>query len=148
MISDIAVAGPALRQPVPHRYGQAVLRLQGVAAARNGANFSPQAQEIVIFVFTRGPSRPRALQPEPVRSPKTLMNAHSDAPVEMNTEEVLQLKLAVLRREHRDLDEAIAALVDTGHPDQLRIVRLKKQKLSLKDQIARIEDRLTPDIIA
>lgn len=76
------------------------------------------------------------------------MNAHSDAPVEMNTEEVLQLKLAMLRREHRDLDEAIAALVDTGHPDQLRIVRLKKQKLSLKDQIARIEDRLTPDIIA
>ena len=76
------------------------------------------------------------------------MNAHSDAPVEMNTEEVLRLKLAVLRREHRDLDEAIAALVDTGHPDQLRIVLLKKQKLSVKDQIARIEDRLTPDIIA
>ena len=67
---------------------------------------------------------------------------------EMSHEDIARAKLEVLRREHRDLDEAIAALVDTGHPDQLRIVRLKKQKLSLKDQIARIEDRLTPDIIA
>lgn len=76
------------------------------------------------------------------------MNAHTDAHLEMNSEDVLRVKLEVLRREHRDLDEAIAALSATGHGDQLRMVRLKKQKLSLKDQIARIEDRLTPDIIA
>ena len=76
------------------------------------------------------------------------MNAHSDTPFEMNSEEVLRVRLEVLRREHRDLDEAIAALVASGHADQLRIVRLKKQKLALKDQIARIEDQLTPDIIA
>ncbi|MCE5972719.1 DUF465 domain-containing protein [Sinirhodobacter sp. WL0062] len=72
------------------------------------------------------------------------MNAH----IEMNPEEVLRMKLGVLRSEHRDLDEAIYALQQTGHPDQLRLVRLKKQKLALKDQIARIEDQLTPDIIA
>ena len=72
------------------------------------------------------------------------MNAH----IEMNPEEVLRMKLEVLRSEHRDLDEAIYALQQAGHPDQLRLVRLKKQKLALKDQIARIEDRLTPDIIA
>ena len=60
----------------------------------------------------------------------------------------LENELEVLRREHRDLDEAISALVNAAHPDQLRLVRLKKQKLALKDQIARIEDRLTPDIIA
>lgn len=68
--------------------------------------------------------------------------------MEMLPEEVLRIKLEVLRREHRDLDEAILALTSAGHPDQLRIVRLKKQKLALKDQIARVEDLLTPDIIA
>lgn len=76
------------------------------------------------------------------------MNAHIDSHIEMNSDEVLRVRLEVLRREHRDLDEAIAALIGAGHPDQLRLVRLKKQKLSLKDMIARIEDRLTPDIIA
>lgn len=72
------------------------------------------------------------------------MNAH----MEMNHEEVLRVKLEVLRREHRDLDEAILALEATGRGDQLTLRRLKKQKLSLKDQIARVEDLLTPDIIA
>jgi Uncharacterized conserved small protein containing a coiled-coil domain len=72
------------------------------------------------------------------------MNAH----IEMNHEEVLRVKLEVLKREHRDLDEAIHALTEAVHSDQLRLVRLKKQKLALKDQIARIEDQLTPDIIA
>ena len=58
------------------------------------------------------------------------------------------VKLEVLRREHRDLDDAIHALDDSGRADQLRLRRLKKQKLHLKDQIAQIEDELTPDIIA
>ena len=62
--------------------------------------------------------------------------------------EVLRVKLEVLRREHRDLDDAIHALDDSGRADQLRLRRLKKQKLHLKDQIAQIEDELTPDIIA
>ena len=62
--------------------------------------------------------------------------------------QVIRIKLEVLRREHRDLDEAIHALQEARHPDQLRIRRLKKQKLSLKDRIAAIEDELTPDIIA
>jgi hypothetical protein len=51
-------------------------------------------------------------------------------------------------REHRDLDDAISALEHHTRPDQLTLRRLKKQKLALKDQIARIEDELTPDIIA
>lgn len=76
------------------------------------------------------------------------MNAHTDTSMEMKHDDVLRVKLAVLRCEHRDLDEAIIALTQTGHPDQLRLVRLKKQKLAFKDQIARIEDLLTPDIIA
>lgn len=68
---------------------------------------------------------------------------------EMNSEEVLRVKLEVLRREHRDLDDAIAALVEKGSlADPFTVKRLKKQKLTLKDRITMIEDRLTPDIIA
>lgn len=67
---------------------------------------------------------------------------------EMSREEVLKVELEVLRREHRDLDDAIHALSERPAPDQLTLKRLKKRKLGLKDQIARIEDQLTPDIIA
>ncbi len=74
------------------------------------------------------------------------MNPAND--IEMKTEDVLRLELEVFRREHRDLDEAINALQERSTADQLTIRRLKKQKLALKDKIAQIEDRLTPDIIA
>ncbi|GGE18156.1 hypothetical protein GCM10011360_03680 [Primorskyibacter flagellatus] len=74
------------------------------------------------------------------------MNARSD--ISMKTDEVLRVELQVFRREHADLDAAIAALHDRGTADQLTLQRLKKQKLLLKDRIAQIEDRLTPDIIA
>ncbi|MCB1358875.1 MAG: DUF465 domain-containing protein [Maritimibacter sp.] len=67
---------------------------------------------------------------------------------EMDSDEVLRVELEVLRQEHRDLDAAIEALADRAAADQLTITRLKKQKLALKDKIARIEDKLTPDIIA
>ena len=66
----------------------------------------------------------------------------------MKNDEVLRIELEVFRRQHRDLDEAISALVDKGTGDPLTIKRLKKKKLELKDQIVRLEDRLTPDIIA
>ncbi len=74
------------------------------------------------------------------------MNAPTD--LAMKTDEVLRVELEVFRREHRDLDEAIAALNERGTSDQLTVQRLKKRKLRLKDLIAMIEDRLTPDIIA
>lgn len=67
---------------------------------------------------------------------------------EMDTEDVLRVELEVLKTEHRDLDAAITALAERAVSDQLTISRLKKQKLSLKDKISRIEDKLTPDIIA
>ena len=74
------------------------------------------------------------------------MNAQDD--LSMKNEDVLRVELEVFRQEHRDLDEVISALVERGTGDQLTIQRLKKQKLRLKDKIAFIEDRLTPDIIA
>ena len=69
-------------------------------------------------------------------------------PTEMDPEDVLRTQLPALRQQHRDLDEAIAALQDRSMADMLQIKRLKKQKLALKDRLARIEDELTPDIIA
>ena len=75
-----------------------------------------------------------------------IMNAYNN--ISLKTEEVLQIELEVLKQEHRDLDEAVLALEERGIRDQLTIQRLKKKKLALKDKIAVIEDRLTPDIIA
>lgn len=66
----------------------------------------------------------------------------------MNRTEVLQSRLSVLKVDHRDLDEAIQALESRASQDVLTLRRLKKRKLALKDQIARIEDELTPDISA
>ncbi len=67
-------------------------------------------------------------------------------------EQELRKRLALLRSEHRDLDVAIAALIEAGDQrgfiDQLQMARLKKRKLALKDRIAAIEDVLLPDIIA
>ena len=57
-------------------------------------------------------------------------------------------RLVRLRMEHRDLDSAIEALRATAGPDQLQLARLKKRKLRLRDEIAQLEDRLIPDIIA
>ena len=60
----------------------------------------------------------------------------------------MRKRLGALKGEHRDLDAAIAALSSADGPDQLQVARLKKRKLRLKDQIALIEDYLTPEIIA
>jgi hypothetical protein len=67
---------------------------------------------------------------------------------QMTHNDVLRVKLEVLRREHRDLDEAIHALGSSALGDHLTLRRLKKQKLQLKDRIRHIEDMLLPDIIA
>ena len=64
------------------------------------------------------------------------------------TEEALEARLKDLRQDHADLDSAIQALAATPVPDLIVIGRLKRKKLALKDEIARIEDFLNPDIIA
>ncbi|KQW21919.1 MAG: YdcH family protein [Afipia sp.] len=58
------------------------------------------------------------------------------------------LELAKLQQEHRDLDAAIDALHHSPAPDLLRLQRLKKRKLQLRDRISFLEDQITPDIIA
>jgi len=62
--------------------------------------------------------------------------------------EALRARLAVLKIEHRDLDDVIARLAERAPFDQLQLQRLKKRKLALKDQISKIESELLPDIIA
>ena len=63
-------------------------------------------------------------------------------------ETALRERLGRLRIEHRDLDDAIAALRERQSADQLQIARLKRRKLALRDEIAMVEDMLVPDIIA
>jgi len=64
------------------------------------------------------------------------------------SEAVLQARLAELRQDHADLDAAVQAISLSPLPDMLLIARLKRKKLAMKDEIVRIEDQLTPDIIA
>lgn len=60
----------------------------------------------------------------------------------------LTQRLMALRMQHGDLDASIAALLSIGTSDQIMMMRLKKQKLRLRDEIQMLEDRLIPDIIA
>ena len=66
----------------------------------------------------------------------------------MDEQEIIRRKIQALIVEHRDLDDAIARITENPPFDQLHIQRLKKRKLAIKDQIARLESKLLPDIIA
>ena len=59
----------------------------------------------------------------------------------------LRLAAARLRQEHEDYDAAINAMIQTGC-EALRIQRMKKKKLILKDKLSKLEDQIIPDIIA
>lgn len=72
---------------------------------------------------------------------------NDDDPSE-DTDIAIERRLADLREDHKDLDDAIRALEERFQPDMLQIARLKRKKLALKDEIGRLEDQLTPDIIA
>jgi hypothetical protein len=60
----------------------------------------------------------------------------------------LRQRIGELQMEHRDLDDAIARLSENPLPDQLRMQRLKKRKLLLKDQLTHLERQLDPDVLA
>lgn len=102
----------------------------------------PEAQTIVALVL-RPPMHYKNTWERYVGDP---MNTQSG--FAMKTEDVLRVELEVFRQEHRDLDDAIAALQSQATADHITLQRLKKKKLALKDKIAVIEDLLTPDIIA
>ena len=75
-------------------------------------------------------------------------HAPNSAPANDTLDKVTSGKLAVLRQQHRELDEEILTIITAGVHDQLHLTRLKKRKLMLRDQISRIEDDCLPDIIA
>lgn len=70
----------------------------------------------------------------------------ANTPSASDADKATLAKLAELRHEHRELDGEIQALLGSG--DQLQLTRLKKRKLMLRDQIAKIEDQIIPNIIA
>jgi hypothetical protein len=87
----------------------------------------------------------------PVTLPQAFTSDRAFQQLNTMTEEdarELENELARLQQEHRDLDAAIDALHQSPAPDLLRLQRLKKRKLLLRDRIAFIEDQITPDIIA
>ncbi|EGF93461.1 hypothetical protein ABI_19010 [Asticcacaulis biprosthecium C19] len=57
-------------------------------------------------------------------------------------------ELALLRQEHKDLDDAILALETMPLPDQILIARMKRKKLAVRDRMTTLEDKIRPDIIA
>ncbi|MBO3761873.1 DUF465 domain-containing protein [Ciceribacter sp. L1K23] len=59
----------------------------------------------------------------------------------------IRLALARLRQEHEDYDAAINAMIQVGC-EALRIQRMKKKKLGIKDKMSKLEDQIIPDIIA
>ena len=73
---------------------------------------------------------------------------NDDDPILSEEERALHARLKELQQEHADLDASIYALERQPQPDQLLIMRLKRKKLALRDQIVLLEDQLTPDIIA
>lgn len=73
---------------------------------------------------------------------------NDDDPLLSEEELALHARLKILQQEHADLDASIEALGRMPIPDQLMIVRLKRKKLLLRDEIKKVEDRILPDIIA
>jgi hypothetical protein len=62
-------------------------------------------------------------------------------------EALVRARLATAMQDHNDLDVAVQAIA-AAVPDMMVIGRLKRKKLLLKDEIERLKDQLTPDIIA
>lgn len=76
-----------------------------------------------------------------------MMPRNGNAGVQVDNAEI-QRWLSQLQIEHRDLDEVIHHLIESKHHDLMRVQRLKKRKLKLKDMMARLESELIPDLDA
>lgn len=74
------------------------------------------------------------------------MDEDNDDHVE--TQEQILQQIAIMESEHSDLDAVIQRLGEDLPFDQLKLQRLKKRKLVLKDEIAKLRSRILPDIIA
>ncbi|HRH80946.1 MAG TPA: DUF465 domain-containing protein [Thiobacillaceae bacterium] len=70
--------------------------------------------------------------------------------MDLTPEELAEInaRILALETEHRDMDKAIEHLIQTGYPDELGLKRLKKRKLHIKDEIARLKMMMMPDVPA
>lgn len=66
----------------------------------------------------------------------------------LKKQDILRAKIEALTLEHRDLDDVIAVIASSRSIDMLKMQRLKKRKLSIKDEIRALHAQLLPDIIA
>jgi hypothetical protein len=122
----LALAGPHPRAPRPWHSGRRSAKLAFLGAAASGSG-------AVQPVF---PSRRLATSMAEIED-------NVDRELFRNVEKLRQLRI-----EHRDLDEVISRLSLDLHINELQLKRLKKRKLMLKDQIARLESQLIPDLNA
>lgn len=125
--------------------GPGLRPLQALLAAAHAWSEAPPGAELarLAALLDHPHEAPRAAEPIRWRPP----NLEDDAELE-EVERQMRARLALLSQEHADLDAAAQALAAQALPDLLVIGRLKRKKLALKDEIARIRDQLTPDIIA
>lgn len=87
------------------------------------------------------------LVPAEVAQPDDLEPTVRELPI---SAEVVAMRgeMALMKQEHKDMDDSIQALETMPVPDQILIARLKRKKLALRDRISTIEDKINPDIIA
>ena len=137
----------ALERLAPASAGAGGLVRDALAAA--AAVWAPHAPEQALQTLAAAlyPARAFAIYQPAGADRREGPPRMSDETPAANDEATLA-RLAELRQEHQDLDAAVQALEAMPLPNQLQIARLKKKKLVLRDQIAELEDELTPDIIA
>ena len=66
----------------------------------------------------------------------------------MNANDTLRRKLANLETEGQELDDVINRIVETPVFDQLKVQRLKKRRLMIRDEFVKLRGKILPDIIA
>lgn len=66
----------------------------------------------------------------------------------MNANDTLRRKLANLETEGQELDDVINRIVETPAFDQLKVQRLKKRRLMIRDEFVKLRGKILPDIIA
>jgi len=119
---------------------------QALAAA--AAVWSGETRQTPTEVLAQALSRGLLFEAPGRKDPAPDLTALSQNEEDEAWERDLRARLAVVSQDHADLDAAIQALAHSPLPDMMVIGRLKRKKLALKDEIARIQDELTPDIIA
>jgi hypothetical protein len=90
---------------------------------------------------------PVAEAPEPARAGDSRLRIFRRLSMSEQEQAEIRLEFAKAKQEHMDFDAAINAMIAMGC-DPLQIQRMKKKKLTLKDRMQRLEDRIIPDIIA